>query len=159
MHPAAVENAWAWKLQLEQAVVLMDDLQSTLLPSGATSGVLPAVCLVTQRELYFSQLQKRLVGLALLALKGSAAQLDSQRGYDATAAGSAQEVLRLSLELLAKVLSTVAAVGTLPVCTHVFRLLLDALLQLPLALPACTVARTAAGALYSCDMLLTQSTC
>lgn len=107
-------------------MVLMDDLQSGLLRSDACSaGVLPAACLTTLRGLFFSELQKRICGLALLAVKGAT---EDSRGREHTqqqqqaVRGAAGQVLLLGLDLLGKVLSTVSSAGTLPVCTLTVKL-------------------------------------
>ena len=90
----------------------MDDLQSGLLrPDANSAGVLPAVCLATLRGLFFSELQKRICGLALLAVRGAAAQAREEQQQSATAARN----LVLGLDLLGKVLPTVTTAGTLPV--------------------------------------------
>jgi hypothetical protein len=114
-------QAQAWQLRLEQCVVLMDDLQSGLLrPDACSAGVLPAASLSNLRGLFFTELQTRVCGLALMAVKGATADCHSghhtqhnqqQQGVSAASARN----LVLGLDLLGKVLPTVSSAGTLPV--------------------------------------------
>lgn len=96
--------------------MLMDDLQSGLLrPDANSAGILPAVCLTTLRGLFFSELQKRICGLALLAVKGAAAQARGEQQAQQQQSATAARNLVLGLDLLGKVLPTVTTAGTLPV--------------------------------------------
>lgn len=102
-------------------MVLMDDLQSGLLRSDACSaGVLPAACLTTLRELFFSELQKGLCGLALLAVKGTTEESRGAQHAQQMPPQATSRNLFLALDLLGKVLQTVSSAGTLPVCQSVF---------------------------------------
>eukprot|EP00892_Ulva_mutabilis_P004739 jgi/Ulvmu1/2637/UM014_0089.1 len=96
-----------WQVQLQRCIVLIDDMQSGLLRVDAScAGVLPAAYLRALRRRFYHDMHRNISALALVGVRSAPAEPH---------ADGAPSLLTLSLDLLAKVMSTVKSVDALPV--------------------------------------------